>query len=155
LIFFAFLRGSALLPSTSSIAGIITFPAAGVYNATKWVIEGLTEPLASEVDTFGIKVMLFEPGGYATDWRGSSARRAAPMAEYDGLRDRMRARSAGQKLEYPSATTQAILAVVDAPEPPLRLFLGNVELIVARQAYANRVSTWASVSADAQGQSST
>jgi len=59
LILFAFLRGSALLPSTSSIAGIITFPAAGVYNATKWVIEGLTEPLASEVDTFGIKVTRF------------------------------------------------------------------------------------------------
>ena len=150
-------QGGGHILVTSSVAGIITFPTAGVYNATKWAIEGLTETLASEVDTFGIKVTLIEPGGYATDWRGSSATRAVSMPEYDDLRDRMKARSAGHQLGNPQATAQAILAVVDALEPPLRLFLGNAGLIVARQAYASRIATWeawASVSADAQGQPS-
>ena len=150
-------QGGGHILVTSSVAGIITFPTAGVYNATKWAVEGLTETLASEVDTFGIKVTLIEPGGYATDWRGSSATHAVPMPCYDGLRDRMKARSAGQKLGDPAATAQAILAVVDAPEPPLRLFLGNAGLTVAKQAYASRLATWeawASVSAGAQGQPS-
>ncbi len=69
----------------------------------------------------------------------------------------MKARSASQQPGDPSATAQAILAVVDAPEPPLRLFLGNAGLAIARQAYANRLATWeawASVSAEAQGQPS-
>jgi len=150
-------QGGGHILVTSSVAGVITFPTAGVYNATKWAVEGLAETLASEVDMFGIKVTLIEPGGYATDWRGSSATRAVPMPEYDDLRDRMKARSVGQQLGDPSATAQAILTVVDAPEPPLRLFLGKAGLTVARQAYASRMATWeawASVSADAQGQPS-
>ncbi len=57
-------RGGHVLV-TSSIAGIITFPTAGVYNATKWAVEGLAETLAAEVGEFGIKVTLIEPGGYA------------------------------------------------------------------------------------------
>jgi NADP-dependent 3-hydroxy acid dehydrogenase YdfG len=150
-------QGGGHILVTSSVAGIITFPTAGVYNATKWAVEGLTETLASEVDTFGIKVTLIEPGGYATDWRGSSATRAEPMPEYDALRDRMKVRTVGHTLGDPAATAQAILTVVDAPEPPLRLFLGNVGFTVAKQAYASRIATWeawASLSADAQGQPS-
>ncbi|TPN31288.1 SDR family NAD(P)-dependent oxidoreductase [Mesorhizobium sp. B2-3-3] len=150
-------QGGGHILVTSSVAGVITFPTAGVYNATKWAVEGLTETLASEVGTFDIKVTLIEPGGYATDWRGSSATRAKSMPCYDGLRDRMKARSASQQLGDPSATAQAILAVVDASEPPLRFFLGNAGLTAARQAYANRLATWeawASVSAAAQGQPS-
>ena len=59
-------RGGHIL-ATSSLAGVITFPTAGVYNATKWAVEGLLQTLAAEVAEFGIKVTLVEPGGYATD----------------------------------------------------------------------------------------
>lgn len=139
---------------TSSIAGIITFPTAGVYNASKWAVEGLTETLASEVGEFGIKVTLIEPGGYATDWRGSSASRVQPMPAYDALRERMKVASAASPLGDPAATSAAVLKVVDATEPPLRLILGNAGLSIAKRAYSSRLATWeawASVSADAQG----
>ena len=150
-------QGGGHILVTSSVAGIITFPTAGVYNATKWAVEGLTETLASEVDTFGIKVTLIEPGGYATDWRGSSATHAVPMPQYDGLARPDEGQKRRPEAGRSPATAQAILAVVDAPEPPLRLFLGNAGLTVAKQAYASRIATWeawASVSADAQGQPS-
>ena len=145
-------RGHILI--TSSLAGIITFPTAGVYNATKWAVEGLGETLASEVAEFGIKVTLIEPGGYDTDWRGSSSTNLTPMTEYVGLRERLKAVSVSRKPGDPAATAEAILKVVDTPSPPLRLFLGEVPLVVARKQYAERLATWeawADVSRRAQG----
>lgn len=147
-------QGGGHILITSSLAGIITFPTAGIYNATKWAVEGLGETLASEVADFGIKVTLIEPGGYDTDWRGNSSVHLAPMAEYGGLRDRLKAGASSRKLGNPMATTEAILRVVDAPSPPLRLFLGEVPLAVAQKQYAQRLATWeawADVARHAQG----
>jgi NAD(P)-dependent dehydrogenase (short-subunit alcohol dehydrogenase family) len=147
-------QGAGHIVVTSSVAGVITFPTAGVYNATKWAVEGLTETLASEVGAFGIKVTLVEPGGYDTDWRAGSAVSTEPMPVYEGLRQRIKAMSATRVLGTPAATAAAILAAVDAKEPPLRLFLGKACLPAAKQAYAQRMSTWedwAAVSEEAQG----
>ncbi len=148
-------QGGGRILVTSSIAGVITFPTAGVYNATKWAVEGLTETLASEVASFGVKVTLIEPGGYDTDWRGSSAAHTRPAPAYEALRQKMKEASVGRQLGDPAATAAAILAVVDAEEPPLRLILGTAGLPAARNAYAQRLSTWeawASTSDAAQGQ---
>ena len=147
-------QGGGNILITSSIAGIITFPTAGIYNATKWAVEGLGETLASEVAELGIKVTLIEPGGYDTDWRGNSSTHVPTMAEYAGLRDRLKAAGASRKLGNPAATAEAILQVVDSPAPPLRLFLGEVPLGVAQKQYAERLATWeawADVSKRAQG----
>ena len=134
-------RGGHIL-ATSSLAGGITFPTAGVYNATKWAVEGLLQTLAAEVAEFGIKVTLVEPGGYATDWRGASSSQSQPLAAYDGLRERLRAMSAGRALADPAATAGTILQLVDAETPPLRLFLGAANLELARREYAARLETW-------------
>jgi len=134
-------RGGHIL-ATSSLAGVITFPTAGVYNATKWAVEGLLQTLAAEVAEFGIKVTLVEPGGYATDWRGASSSQSQPLAAYDGLRERLRAMSAGRALADPAATAGTILQLVDAETPPLRLFLGAANLELARREYAARLETW-------------
>lgn len=147
-------RRSGHILVTSSIAGITTFPTAGIYNASKWAVEGLSETLASEVAEFGIKVTLIEPGGYATDWRGSSASRARPMPVYEPLRERLKTAGAATPLGDPAATGPAILEVVDAAEPPLRLILGNAGLAIAKRVYSSRLATWetwAAVSANAQG----
>lgn len=147
-------QGGGHILITSSLAGIITFPTAGVYNASKWAVEGLGETLASEVAEFGIKVTLIEPGGYDTDWRGNSSIHLTPMVEYAGLRDRLKAVSASRKLGNPAATAEAVLSVVDAPTPPLRLFLGEAPFGIAKKQYAERLATWeawAEVSRRAQG----
>src|SRR5690606_11464138 len=66
----------------SSIGGVSAFADLGAYHASKWALEGLSQSLSLEVAPFGIHVTLIEPGGYATDWGGSSARRSATMPEY-------------------------------------------------------------------------
>src|ERR1700722_3823177 len=64
--------------AVSSIGGVAAFPTVGMYHASKWGLEGLMDALSQEVAAFGIKVTLIEPGGYATDWAGPSARHATP-----------------------------------------------------------------------------
>lgn len=147
-------QGSGRILVTSSLAGIITFPTAGVYNATKWAVEGLIETLSQEVADLGIHVTLVEPGGYATDWRGASATHTVAMPAYDSLRERLKASYGSRSLGDPEATAAAILKVVDEPKPPLRLFLGNAALPVAQRVYADRLATWeawSEVSQAAQG----
>ena len=66
----------------SSIGGITAFQNVGIYHASKWALEGFSQSLAQEVASFGVHVTLIEPGGFSTDWAGSSARRAEPLPDY-------------------------------------------------------------------------
>jgi NAD(P)-dependent dehydrogenase (short-subunit alcohol dehydrogenase family) len=147
-------QGSGHILQVSSMGGVVAFPTLGVYHASKWALEGLSESLAQEVAGFGIKVTIIEPGGYATDWGGSSAAHAAPLPVYDDVRAAARQFIADYPLGVPDATDEAILAVVDAEHPPLRIFLGAPPLQIVRDAYAARLATWddwAGVSVAAQG----
>lgn len=128
--------------AVSSLSGVITFPTAGVYGASKWALEGLCETLAKEVEDLGIKVTLIEPGGYDTDWRGSSALHLPKLDAYTGLREKMAAAHGSRVLGDPAATADAILQVVDAQTPPLRLMLGSSAVQIAEHAYADRLATW-------------
>ena len=147
-------QGGGHVLAVSSLAGVITFPTAGVYVASKWAVEGLCDALAKEVADFGIKVTLIEPGGYDTDWRGTSAHHATKLDAYSGLREKLAAAHGSRALGNAEATAEAILAVVDAQTPPLRLLLGDTALQIAEHAYADRLATWRqweSVSKAAQG----
>lgn len=135
----------------SSIGGVTSFPGVGMYHASKWALEGFSESLAQEVKPFGIYVTLIEPAGYETDWAGSSAKRSQPIAVYDEMRKAPRPTAHRGK---PEATAGAILKVVDAAEPPLRLFLGTMPLPLIKERYQQRLATWeqwAAVSVAAQG----
>ena len=70
------------------------FPTIGIYNASKWALEAMSQALAGEVAQFGIHVTIVEPGGFATDWGGPSAAHAAPIAAYDPVRNVVRERFA-------------------------------------------------------------
>ena len=67
---------------------------------------------------------LIEPGGFATDWAGDSARRSKPIAAYGPVREAVAHAEAGRPAGDPVASAQALLRVVDADEPPLRCFFG-------------------------------
>lgn len=137
-------QGSGHIVQVSSIGGISAFQNVGAYHASKWALEGISQALSLEVAGFGIKVTLVEPTGYSTDWAGSSARRADELDAYDGVREEAtKARAArGSKPGDPSATRAAILQVVDADEPPLRIFFGDGPLAVATKDYESRLATW-------------
>ena len=152
-------QGSGHILQVSSIGGISAFPMVGMYHASKWALEGLSQALAQEVADFGIKVTLIEPGGFSTDWSGSSAKRSEPLAAYDELREkaqRWRASRAASPGD-PAASAAAVLAVVDAEEPPLRVFFGEAPLGIATADYESRLKTWNEwqhVALLAQGQAS-
>lgn len=135
-------QGNGHILSTSSMGGVITFSSLGIYHASKWALEAINETLSKEVASFGIKVTLIEPGAYATEWAGKSAIRSQPLAVYDDLRDSRPKEFATVTRGDPESTVKAILAVVDAPDPPLRLVLGDHALPLIRQAYADRLATW-------------
>ena len=128
----------------SSIGGVMAFPVLGLYHASKWGLEGFSQSLAAELAEFGVHVTLVEPGGFTTDWSGTSAGRAQEMAVYDGVRER-RLQALGPVRSQPGdpqATGAAILELVDAAEPPLRVFFSSTALQLIRREYASRIENW-------------
>jgi NAD(P)-dependent dehydrogenase (short-subunit alcohol dehydrogenase family) len=137
-------QGSGHILQVSSIGGISAFPNIGMYHASKWALEGLSQSLAREVADFGIKVTIIEPAGYSTDWGGSSARHATPLPAYDEFRaEAQKLRASRQATPGdPVATRAAVLEVVDADHPPLRIFFGDGPLAIAAKDYESRLATW-------------
>jgi NAD(P)-dependent dehydrogenase (short-subunit alcohol dehydrogenase family) len=137
-------QGSGHILQVSSIGGISAFPNTGMYHASKWALEGISQSLAAEVAGFGIKVTLIEPAGYSTDWGGSSARHGTPLPAYDQYRDQVAQERARRNSSPgdPAATRAAVLAVVDADKPPLRIFFGDGPLAIATKDYESRLATW-------------
>ena len=126
----------------SSIGGVVAFPSFALYHASKWALEGLSDSLSQQVAQFGIHVTLVEPGGFDTDWAGSSAVHTEPIDAYDKLRNQVTQSRAGMKRGNPAATAEAIFQVVDAANPPLRIFLGAAPLQMAKEQYRQRIVDW-------------
>ena len=137
-------QGSGHFLQVSSIGGISAFPNVGMYHASKWALEGFSQALAQEVADFGLTVTLIEPGGFDTDWGGSSAKHATPLPAYDEFRvkaaeqRRQRTSASGD----PAASSAAVLELVDAENPPLRAFLGSAPLGIATADYESRLAEW-------------
>lgn len=137
-------QGSGHILQVSSIGGISAFPNVGAYHASKWALEGFSQALAQEVEDFGIHVTLIEPGGFSTDWSGPSAKKSTDIAAYDPIRDKAaKLHSARQATPGdPSATRSALLKVIDAEKPPLRVFFGDAPLQIATKDYESRLANW-------------
>ena len=149
-------QGSGHILQVSSIGGISAFPNIGIYNASKWALEGFSQSLAQEVAEFGIKVTIIEPGGFSTDWGGASAKHAAADPAYDDYRAKAAElrKSRMAKPGDPVASREAVLQVVDAENPPLRVFFGDGPLGIATRDYESRLAEWRQwehVSRTAQG----
>src|SRR6201991_4797528 len=76
-------QGHGHIIQLSSVLGLISRPVLGIYAASKFAVEGLSESLAAEVKGFGINVTLVEPNGFATDWAGASSLHTVEIPEYD------------------------------------------------------------------------
>jgi NAD(P)-dependent dehydrogenase (short-subunit alcohol dehydrogenase family) len=135
-------QGSGHIIQVSSFGGVNALPSRGLYNASKWALEGFTQALNGEVKDLGIRVTLVEPGGYTTDWMGPSCVRAETLPAYDDLHTAFEANWLGQDRGDPEATGPAMLAVVDADDPPLRIFFGRGPLELTRAEYARRIALW-------------
>jgi NAD(P)-dependent dehydrogenase (short-subunit alcohol dehydrogenase family) len=140
---------SGAIVNISSIGGFIGFPGSGYYAATKFAVEGLSEALSKEVAPFGIKVVIVEPGPFRTDWAGRSLKQTANIIEaYDataGARRRQISSYSGQQPGDPVRAAQAIIDVVESPNPPGHLVLGKPGLNMVRQkldTLQGEITTW-------------
>lgn len=138
---------SGHLLQMSSIAGLTSYPNLGLYCASKWAVEGLSEALAEEVRGFGVHVTLVEPGEFRTDWSADSMERAAPMPEYDEVLGRRRHGLSGAYAHLqpgdPARAGAALLKLLDAERPPLRVLLGSSAADRAPAVHRERLAEWA------------
>ena len=153
-------QGAGHIIQMSSVAGLMAMPLGSAYHASKWALEALNESLAQEVADYGIKATVVEPGGYATR-NGenpdplANGHVAEPDPAYDGLRRRLAGLVGKQPAGDPAAAAQALLEIVDADDPPLRVLFGLGFYPMLQQVYADRLTTWADwqdLSARAQGE---
>lgn len=147
-------QGRGHIIQVSSIGGINAFTNVGMYNASKWALEGLSQALFQEVKEMGIHVTLVEPVGYSTDWSGPSAKHSQELPAYNGMRAAMAARRGNMKAGDPQATAPVMLQLADMDEPPLRIFFGDWAGEMARAEYQKRLAEWdkyQNLSAQAQG----
>jgi NAD(P)-dependent dehydrogenase (short-subunit alcohol dehydrogenase family) len=138
----------------SSIGGFVGFPGYGLYNASKFAVEGLSEALASELKPLGIHVTIVEPGYFRTNFlSGGSLQRAELVIQaYASTSGKTRENADqrdGQQPGDPALAVRAIIAVTRAGNPPLRLILGAdaVDRVRAKLAQvAEDLEAWKSTS---------
>jgi NAD(P)-dependent dehydrogenase (short-subunit alcohol dehydrogenase family) len=135
-------QGSGHIVQVSSIGGVMAYPGLGIYNASKWALEGLTEALSQEVAGFGIKTTLIEPSGFATDWGGSSAGYSQPNPVYQPLRDHVAASWGDAPMPTAQDSVAAVFEAVDAVEPPTRLLLASTGYDAVLATHQQRIATW-------------
>ena len=138
----------------SSMMGLFTLPVLGIYNASKYAVNGLSETLASEVKGFGINVSIIEPNGYSTDWASASASQTEPIEAYGDVKKAFFESATPDMWGNPEATAIAVLQLIDSENPPLHFLLGKVVYPIVQQVYAGRLAEfdqWKEVSAAAQG----
>ncbi|MBK8175932.1 MAG: SDR family NAD(P)-dependent oxidoreductase [Rhodospirillales bacterium] len=142
-------RRSGHIVNISSMGGLVGFAGIGYYNATKFAVEGLSEALAMETAPLGIKVTIVEPGPFRTDWAGRSLKTPkAAIADYAATAIARREAVSGYSGTQPGDPVRgarAIVAAVDAPNPPLHLVLGKPAYNIVQgklKAFAGELETW-------------
>jgi len=143
-------QGEARILNITSIAGRAPGAASALYAAAKYALEGLTVSLHQEVAPLGVKLTAVAPGAFRTDFLSAhSIRLSETRADgYDATVGKASAAfssMAGQQLGDPDRAAEALLRIVDAPDPPLHLLLGSDALRRARAkltAVEAEIGTW-------------
>ncbi len=136
--------------NVASIGGLVGFPAVGFYNATKFAVDGYSDALSKELAPLGIKVTVICPSGFRTDWAGRSANNSKTVIEdykatAETNKNNIRGYS-GKQPGDPERAAKAIVAAVEAENPPLHLLLGKAALKGARnklEVLKKDFDTWA------------
>jgi NAD(P)-dependent dehydrogenase (short-subunit alcohol dehydrogenase family) len=139
----------------SSVGGYRAAAGFGVYSSTKFAVEGITEALHAELKPLGIHATVVEPGYFRTDFLDASSLVVAPdvIGDYEETSGAVRRRAEQMNHNQPGDPTKlaaAMITLVDAPNPPLRLPLGTDTLaaIATKNAYvAQEMEAWKALSA--------
>jgi NAD(P)-dependent dehydrogenase (short-subunit alcohol dehydrogenase family) len=144
-------QGGGHLMQVSTVGAIGTFPTLGLYNASKWALEGLSEALAAEVGEHGVRVTMLQPGGFATEWATASMRHATPLPAYDGLRASLFGGAEAQETAGggddgagtwtegdPVDLARAVIDLAGSSSSPLRVLVGDDAPLAAKIALERR-----------------
>ena len=146
-------RAGGRIVNLSSGAGIAGSAGFGFYNATKFAVEGLSEALAQELGSLGLKVIIVEPGPFRTEFLGRSMATAAH--EIDAYAETVRARrhyrrtNDGRQAGDPAKAVAVMLRAVDAEHPPLHLPIGPRAHAMAErklEAFRADIAAWREIS---------
>lgn len=136
-------QGGGHVVQVSSIGALGGFPSTGLYSASKFALEGMSEALAAEAAGFGVKVTIVQPGGYWTDLYASSTA-ATPNPAYDPLREELARQWAEGSIDSePRLAAEALMKLVASDDPPLRLLLGSMVYDLAFDISRRRMDVWA------------
>jgi NAD(P)-dependent dehydrogenase (short-subunit alcohol dehydrogenase family) len=149
-----------LIVQFSSVGGRVGgTPGIASYQAAKFAVDGFSRVLAAEVNPFGIKVMVVEPSGFATDWAGSSMIINDVPADYDatiGAMQRLFQTNADNRTGVtagdPARAAEIIVKAVRRDNPPAHLLLGMTAVDMALDYSSHQVdeaTRWESVSRSA------
>ena len=120
-------RRHGLIMNISSIAGFSSFPGSGIYGASKFALEAVSESLSKELKMLGVRTIIVEPGAFRTDFLGSNF--TSHQTQLDDYRE-----SVGEVLDYfaqlqadgdPLKAAKAMVDVAEQDDPPMRLLLGD------------------------------
>ena len=146
-------QGSGHIVQISSMAGFLSTPGCGLYNASKFALEGFSEALAIEVEPFNIKVIIIEPGPFRTDFCETSLKTAAhKIADYEssvGSVAKHIHEQHGKQVGDPQKAIEAIIQAVRSDHPPLRLPLGQIAfnaMLHKMESVKKDLETWQEVS---------
>lgn len=127
----------------SSIGGRKGTPGLSSYQSAKWAVEGFSEVLSLEARPFGVRVTIVEPGGFRTDWAGSSMRIDPVSDDYKptvgAFAERLRGNHDATRGD-PVKGGRAIVELAQMAEPPLRLLLGSDALFLANEILRERAA---------------
>lgn len=137
-------QGHGHIIQLSSVLGLISRPVLGVYAASKFAVEGLSESLAAEVKGFGIHVSMVEPAGFDTEWGSSSAAHTVAIPDYNAVKVSYQAGIPSDFRGIAGSTTTALLKLIDCENPPLRLLLGKYAYMLVKKEYESRDAEWES-----------
>lgn len=135
-------QGSGHIIQFSSVGGRIGAPGRAAYSAAKWGIEGFSESLAKEMALIGVHVTIVEPGGFRTDFAGSSTTLHEGRREYDavvGATARAQRDYDGRQPGDPARAGTALVQLASLQRPPLRLPLGSDALEIMAGADRSRL----------------
>jgi NAD(P)-dependent dehydrogenase (short-subunit alcohol dehydrogenase family) len=132
----------------SAAGGLVATQCLGIFNASKFAVEGLSEALADELAPLGIKVTLIEPGPIRTPLLVHSSQTFNTIAEYNDTRaviSQIVEQYKGNQPGDPQKIAEAIIEIANMPVPPLRLLLGKFTIDRTREKILNlskTISEW-------------
>jgi NAD(P)-dependent dehydrogenase (short-subunit alcohol dehydrogenase family) len=135
---------SGYIVQISSVSGLTGIPTMGLYAASKFALEGMSDALAQELEPFGVHVTLVEPRVYATEFMGPSMQLAEFKPEYLPVRAALMQRYGSLSPGDPARVAEGVLELVNSPQPPRRLLLGDGDYDAVFEAYGERMAEWAS-----------